>query len=98
MTTDPAEAIIGDKSASFLELFFDLVFVLGVTQVVALIHDDPTLRGFGQGVLILVMLWWAWSQYTWITNFTGTDAVGIRLAMLASMGRWVLVSYWLLPC
>ena len=42
-----------------LELFFDLVFVLAITQCTALMADDPTWEGC-QGLLVLGVLWWAW--------------------------------------
>ena len=46
-----------------LELFFDLVFVFGFTQVTTVLSDDPTWSGLGHGLLILAALWWAWAAY-----------------------------------
>ena len=46
-----------------LELFFDLVFVLAITQVTALIADEPTWRGLAKGVLVMALLWWTWAGY-----------------------------------
>ena len=51
-----------------LELFFDLVFVFGFTQVTTVLSDDPTWSGLGHGLLILAALWWAWAAYAWLTN------------------------------
>jgi low temperature requirement protein LtrA len=51
-----------------LELFFDLVFVFGFTQVTTVLSDDPTWGGLGHGLLILAALWWAWAAYAWLTN------------------------------
>jgi low temperature requirement protein LtrA len=51
-----------------LELFFDLVFAFGFTQVTTVLSDDPTWHGLGHGVLILAALWWAWAAYAWLTN------------------------------
>jgi low temperature requirement protein LtrA len=39
-----------NQSATFIELFFDLVFVFSVTQVVSLLHGGLTLEAVGQGV------------------------------------------------
>lgn len=75
------------RSASTLELFFDLVYVFAITQVVSFIHEDPTVAGFAKGAFILGLLWWTWSIYTWTTNWTGTEGVPIRLFLLAAMGR-----------
>ena len=42
-----------------LELFFDLVFVLALTQCTALMVRNPSWAGLAQGVLVLALLWWA---------------------------------------
>jgi low temperature requirement protein LtrA len=51
-----------------LELFFDLVFVFGFTQVTTVLSDEPNRHGLGHGLLILAALWWAWAAYAWLTN------------------------------
>ena len=53
-----------EKRVIPLELFFDLVFVFALTQVTALMSDDPTWRGLGRGMLVLAALWWAWGAYS----------------------------------
>jgi low temperature requirement protein LtrA len=68
-----------------LELFFDLVFVFGFTQVTGLLVDDPTWGGMLRGMLVLAALWWAWGVYAWLTSATDVDEGGVRLAMLAAM-------------
>jgi low temperature requirement protein LtrA len=68
-----------------LELFFDLVFVFAITQVTALLADDPTWAGVFRGMLLLAALWWAWSVYAWLTSATDVDEGGVRLLMLAAM-------------
>ena len=80
-----------DRSASFVELFFDLVFVFGITQVVASIHghlDWPTLW---RAAVVLGLLWWAWSQFTWLAGQTDFEELRPRLALLAATaGTFVL--------
>jgi low temperature requirement protein LtrA len=68
-----------------LELFFDLVFVFGLTQVTSMLADDPTWEGVFRGMLVLAALWWAWSVYAWLTSATDVDEGGVRLVMLAAM-------------
>jgi len=80
------------RNASTLELFFDLVYVFAITQVVSLIHEDPTVIGFAKGAFILGLLWWTWSIYTWTLNWTGTEGVPIRLFLLAAMGATLLMA------
>lgn len=54
-----------DESVTPLELFFDLVFVLALTQCTALMSEDPTWTGLARAMLILGVLWWAWVGYAW---------------------------------
>ena len=71
-----------------LELFFDLVFVFGFTQVTTVLSEDPTWRGLGHALLLLVTLWWAWAAYAWLTNTVdpGEEAVwGSMLVAMAAM-------------
>jgi low temperature requirement protein LtrA len=71
-----------------LELFFDLVFVFGFTQVTTVLSDDPTWGGLGHGLLILAALWWAWAAFAWLTNTVdpGEDAVwGAMLVAMAAI-------------
>jgi low temperature requirement protein LtrA len=68
-----------------LELFFDLVFVFGFTQVTTVLSDDPTWGGLGHGLLILAALWWAWAAYAWLTNTVDPGEDGVWGAMLIAM-------------
>ena len=75
-----------------LELFFDLVFVLAITQVTQLMADDPTWKGLARGMLVLAVLWWAWAAYAWLTNDVEADEGGTRLAMFAAMAAFLVVA------
>jgi low temperature requirement protein LtrA len=68
-----------------LELFFDLAFVFGFTQVTTLLVDDPSWGGIFRGMLVLAALWWAWTGFAWFTSTLDVDEGGVRLAMLAAM-------------
>jgi low temperature requirement protein LtrA len=67
------------------ELFFDLVFVFGFTQVATLLADDPTFAGIGRGVLVLGALWWAWAAYAWLTNIVDPEESVVGLALLVAL-------------
>ena len=75
-----------------LELFFDLVFVFAITQVTAMMADDPTWGGLGRGMLVLGAVWWAWAAHAWLTNFIDTERGGVWLTMFAAMAAMLLVS------
>jgi low temperature requirement protein LtrA len=46
-----------------LELFFDLVFVLALTQCTALMASESSWRGLAEGLLVLAVVWWSWCGY-----------------------------------
>jgi low temperature requirement protein LtrA len=73
-----------ERRASYLELFFDLVFVYAITQVTALILSDTSAGGFVRSALVLGMIWWAWSAYAWLTNAIDLDTTVSRLAIVAA--------------
>jgi low temperature requirement protein LtrA len=75
-----------------LELFFDLVFVLAITQCTALIYHHPTWSGLAQGLLVLGMLWWAWVGYAWLTSVIDPEEGAVRLVMFGAMAALLIVS------
>jgi low temperature requirement protein LtrA len=75
-----------------LELFFDLVFVLAITQCTQLMATNPTWEGLGQGILVLGILWWAWVGYSWLTSVVDPEEGIVRLAMFASMAAMLVAS------
>lgn len=73
-----------DQSATFIELFFDLVFVFAVTQVVGLLHDGLTWVNVGRAVLVFWLMWWAWTQFTWTLNAADTTHPWVELGTLVA--------------
>ncbi len=79
-----------EKRVAPLELFFDLVFVFALTQVTALMSEDPSWGGLGRGMLVLSLLWWAWAAYAWLTNYVAAEEDRERLLMVAVMGAFLI--------
>ena len=75
-----------------LELFFDLVFVLALTQCTALMYHHPTWEGLAQGMLVLGVLWWSWTGYAWLTSVVDPEEGAVRIAMFAAMASLLLVA------
>ena len=71
-----------DQPVSFAELFFDLVFVFCVTQVVHLLDDSFDLLHIGRAILVFWLVWWAWTQFTWALNAADTKHMRIEFATL----------------
>jgi low temperature requirement protein LtrA len=80
------------ESVKPLELYFDLVFVLGFTQCTALMVHDPTWDGVGRAMLVLAMLWWAWAGYAWLTSVVEPEEGLVRFAMFAAMAALLVVA------
>lgn len=75
-----------------LELFFDLVFVLALTQCTTLMVEQGSWAGVGQAVLILALLWWSWTGYAWLTSVVDPEEGGVRIALFAAMGALLLAA------
>ena len=73
-----------DQRVSFVELFFDLVFVFCITQLVQLLHDGYTAGAVVRAVTVFWLVWWAWTQFTWTLNAADTTHARIELATLAA--------------
>ena len=73
------------RTATWLELFFDLAFVLVVGELAVGLRDDPTLHGVLVFAGLFTSVWWAWAGFTFYANRFDTDDVVYRLAKLAAM-------------
>jgi low temperature requirement protein LtrA len=70
------------RRTSAVELFWDLVFVFAVTQVTTLLSGELTWAGFGRAMLILALVWWAWSAFVWAANAAEPDSWTMRGCLL----------------
>ena len=75
-----------------LELFFDLVFVLAITQCTALMAAEPTWEGLVKGMLVLGVLWWSWVGYAWLTSVLDPEEWVVRFTIFAAMAALLVVS------
>ncbi|HEV7163186.1 MAG TPA: low temperature requirement protein A [Solirubrobacteraceae bacterium] len=81
----------GERVTS-LELFFDLVFVLALTQCTALMAGTPTWEGVLKGLLVLGVLWWSWVGYAWLTSVVDPEEGSVRLVMFAAMAALLVAA------
>jgi low temperature requirement protein LtrA len=75
-----------------LELFFDLVFVLALTQCTALMAATPTWEGVLKAMLVLGVLWWSWDGYAWLTSVVDPEEGAVRLVMFAAMAALLVAA------
>jgi low temperature requirement protein LtrA len=84
---------LADRRVTPLELFFDLVFVFALTQVTGFLADHLTWLGMLQGAALLIVLWWAWGGYSWLTNAVpAEEVIPARLVILAAMAAMLVAS------
>jgi len=75
----------GQAEVRPVELFFDLVYVLAVTQLTHHLLDHLSLRGAGETLLLLLAVWGAWIYTSWETNYFDPDTRPVRLMLLGVM-------------
>ena len=66
------------RQATWLELFYDLVFVVAVAALAHRLLVDPSWKGGLAFVGFFVPLWWAWVGYTFYADRYDTDDFGQR--------------------
>jgi low temperature requirement protein LtrA len=74
----------GERRTSPVELLWDLVFVFAVTQVTTLLSRDLTWPGVARSMLVLALVWWAWSAFVWALNAQREDGGAGRAVLLAA--------------
>jgi low temperature requirement protein LtrA len=73
------------RKVSWLELFFDLVFVAAVAQVAEPLREHYSLSGVLRFATLFALIWWAWTGYTvFATRFDADDGIQ-RLLTLVQM-------------
>jgi low temperature requirement protein LtrA len=75
-----------------LELFFDLVFVLALTQCTALMAAHASWGELGRGLLVLGLMWWSWVGYAWLTSVVNPEEGAVRFAIFAAMAALLVVA------
>jgi low temperature requirement protein LtrA len=90
--TRPPEQTDRVERVSTLELFFDLVFVFTITQLTAVISDDPTLRGLLRVALMLGVIFYMYGGYAWMTNAVAADRAARRLLLLGGMAGFLVLA------
>lgn len=83
LRTDTAEEM--ERHATWLELFYDLVFVSAISQLAGNLNRDYSLPGLLNFSILFVPVWWAWAGHTfYLTRFDSGD-LGHRLLTMAQI-------------
>jgi low temperature requirement protein LtrA len=74
-----------ERRATWLELFYDLVFVAAIAEVAHSLSEHISLSGFLGYALLFVPIWWSWVGATFYATRFDTDDLGHRLLTLLQM-------------
>ena len=74
-----------DRAVGWLELFYDLVYVATLIQIGNILSDNLTLLGFGRFMVLLFVVWWAWTGETTFQNRYVVDDITHRFLVLLQM-------------
>ena len=81
-TLEPVE---GERHASWLELFFDLVYVLAVSKIAHILSDHSDFLGFLKYVALFVPVWWSWVGFTFYADRFESEETTYRVLTFAGM-------------
>ncbi|MBD2435885.1 low temperature requirement protein A [Nostoc sp. FACHB-110] len=74
-----SEDLEAERHATWLELFFDLFFVVVISELAHNLSRDVSLSGFLSFLMLFVPIWWSWIGATFYANLFDTDDLGHRL-------------------
>jgi low temperature requirement protein LtrA len=84
------------RSATVLELFFDLCFVVAVASAASALHHEVAADHVGDGVVgyvtVFFAIWWAWMNFTWFASAYDTDDVPYRLTTLVQIAGALILA------
>lgn len=77
---------------TYVELFFDLVFVFAITQISHTLLAHFTPLGVLQTTVLFLAVWWVWIFTSWITNWLDPERTPVRVMLFALMILGLLLS------
>ncbi|MDQ8037294.1 MAG: low temperature requirement protein A [Pedobacter sp.] len=82
----------GHNKVTFVELFFDLIFVFAITQLSHLLLHHFSLHGAAETLMLLLAVWWVWIFTSWVTNWLDPEVLPVRVFLLVLMLAGLLLS------
>lgn len=74
-----------ERTVSFLELFYDLVYVVLIAQIAHALAGHVDLAGFGQFMFLFIIVWWAWLNGTLYHDLHGNNDIRTRVFTFLQM-------------
>lgn len=80
------------RSATWLELFYDLAFVVAVAVLSERLLGDITFLGLASYFAYFALLWWLWASHTYYADRYDTDDLLYRVLAAAQMVTVVVLA------
>ena len=85
------------RVATPLELFYDLIFVVAIAKLATSFHHAISNNDISHGTIsyltMFLMIWWAWTGYTWFASAYGNNSNVFKIATLWQMvGALIIAS------
>lgn len=74
-----------ERKVSWLELFYDLVYVATLIQLGDLLSENVSVAGFLEFFLLFIPIWWSWTGITFWNNRFVADDVLHRVLIFAQI-------------
>ncbi|MGH2636363.1 MAG: low temperature requirement protein A [Actinomycetota bacterium] len=84
-----------DRRVTFLELFFDLVFVVVISQLAHRLAEHPPWSGVGWFAFLFYAVWSSWLNGTLYYDLHGTDDVSVRVFTFGQMLAVALIAAYI---
>jgi low temperature requirement protein LtrA len=67
---------------TYIELFFDLIFVFALTQLSRFLYANQSWVGALESIILVLALWWLWVYTTWVTNWLDPARLPVRSVVI----------------
>ena len=81
-----------ESKVSFVELFFDLVFVFSISQLSHTLAEHFTVLGGLEAIMLIFAVWWVWVFTAWVTNWLDPDRIPVRIMLFVLMFAGLILS------
>jgi low temperature requirement protein LtrA len=81
-----------ESKVSFVELFFDLVFVFSISQLAHTLAEHFTVLGVLEAIMLIFAVWWVWVCTAWVTNWLDPDRMPVRIMLFTLMFAGLILS------
>ncbi|MFC4639456.1 low temperature requirement protein A [Deinococcus hohokamensis] len=81
----PATAPLAEQKVTWLELFFDLIFVVAFDQLSKRLGDSPGLENIAEFGLMFTAVWWAWAGNTMLAARYGNETRAYQWGTIAQL-------------